>query len=62
MNSQNTLAELKGPKDNKIYTMGDVQGDISGPPHGTTPAAVIAKLKLRSFKSSEHTNEKGDGP
>ena len=34
-----------------------------GPPHGTTPAAVIAnKNKLRSFKSSEHINEKGDGP
>ena len=34
-----------------------------GPPHGTTPAAEIAnKLKLRSFKSSEHIFEKGDGP
>ena len=25
-----------------ICTMGDVRGDILGPPHGTTPAAVIA--------------------
>ena len=31
--------------------------------HGTTPAAVIAiKIKLRSFQSSEHINEKRDGP
>ena len=44
--------------------MDDVRGDFLGPPHGTTPAAVIAnkKLKLRSFKRSEHINEKGDGP
>ena len=40
--------------------MGDVRGDFLGPPHGTTPVAVIAnkKLKLRSLKSSEHINEK----
>ena len=43
--------------------MDDVRGDFLGPPHGTTPAAVIAnKNKQRSFKSSEHTVEKGDGP
>ena len=43
--------------------MDDVRGDFLGPPHGTIPAAVIAnKIKLRSFKSSEHINEKGDGP
>ena len=43
--------------------MDDVRGDFLGPPHGTTPAAVIGyKNKLRSFKSSEHINEKGDGP
>ena len=43
--------------------MDDVRGDFLGPPHGTTPAAVIAnKIKLRSFKSSEHIFEKGDGP
>ena len=43
--------------------MDDVRGDFLGPPHGTTPAAVIAnKNKLRSFKSSEHINEKMDGP
>ena len=39
--------------------MDDVRGDFLGPPHGTTPAAVIAnKNKLRSFKSSKHINEK----
>ena len=43
--------------------MADVRGDFLGPPHGTTPAAVIAnKNKLRSFKSSEHIYEKMDGP
>ena len=43
--------------------MDDVRGDFLGPPHGTTPAAVIAnKIKLRSFKSSEHIFEKGGGP
>ena len=64
LNSQNTLADLKGPKrKNKICTLDDLRGDILGPPHGTTPAAVIAnKIKLRSFKSSEHIYEKGDGP
>ena len=39
------------------------KGDFLGPPYGTTPAAVIAiKTKLRSFKNSEHINEKGGGP
>ena len=43
--------------------MDDVRGDFLGPPHGTTPAALIAiKIKQRSFKSSEHINEKRDGP
>ena len=43
--------------------MDDVRGDFLGPQHGTTPAAVITnKIKLRSFKSSKHINEKGDGP
>ena len=40
-------------------------GRLLGPPRGTTPAAVTIlanKIKLRSFKSSEHINEKGDGP
>ena len=42
--------------------MDDVQGDILGPPHGRTPAAIIAnKIKLRSFKSSKHINEKSVG-
>ena len=43
--------------------MDNVRGDVLGPPHGTTPAAVIAnKIKLRFFKSSEHINKKCDGP
>ena len=43
--------------------MDDVRGYFLGPPHGTTPAAVIGnKNKMRSFKSSEHINEKGDEP
>ena len=42
--------------------MDDVRGDFLGPPHGTTPASVIANKKMRSFKSSEHINEKVDGP
>ena len=42
--------------------MDDVRGDFLGPPHGTTPAAVIAnKIKLRSFKTCEYINETGDG-
>ena len=42
--------------------MCDVRGDFLRPSHGTTPAVVIGKkIKLRSFKSSEHITEKGDG-
>ena len=40
--------------------MDDVRGDVLGPPHGTTLAAVIAnkiKKNMRSFKSSEHIND-----
>ena len=34
--------------------MDDVRGDFLGPPHGTTPAAVIAnKIIVRSFGSSK---------
>ena len=63
MNSQNTLTDLKAPNENIICTMEDVRGDFLGPLHGTTPAAVIInKIKLRSFNSSEHINEEGDGP
>ena len=37
----------KDQKENIICTMDDVRGDFLGPPHGTTPAAVIAnKIKL----------------
>ena len=64
MISQNTLADLKGPKGKHNLHLDDVRGDFLGPPHGTTSAVVLAnKITLRSFiKSSEHINEKGDGP
>ena len=53
----------KDQKENIICTMDHVRGDFLGPPHDTTPAAVIGnKNKVRSFKSSEHINEKEDGP
>ena len=53
----------KDQKENIICTMDDIRGDCLGPPHGTTSAEVIEnKNKLRSLKSSEHINEKGDGP
>ena len=32
----------KDQKENITFTMDDVRGDFLGPPHGTTPAAVIA--------------------
>ena len=52
--SQNILADFlrisslisKDQKENITCTMDDVRGDFLGPPHGTTPAAVIAnKIK-----------------
>ena len=40
--------------------MVDVRGDFLGPPHGTTPAAVIANksyhLRLYAIKSLSSTN------
>ena len=46
-----------------ICTTDGVRGDFLRPPHGKTPAAVIEiKINVRSFKSSEQINEKGDGP
>ena len=51
----------KDQKENIICTMDDVRGDILGPPHSTTPAAVIAnKNKTGILKSSEHIHEKED--
>ena len=38
----NIFTDFKGPKGDKICTMGGVRGDCLGPPHGTTPAALIA--------------------
>ena len=32
----------KDQKENIICTLNDVRGGFLGPPHGTTPAAVIA--------------------
>ena len=52
----------KDQKKNIICTMDDVRGDFLGPPHGTTPAAVIAnKIIVRSFGSSKNTKLE-DGP
>ena len=44
--------------------MDDVRGDFLGPPHGTTPATVIAKKrkKVSFFKSSDDINENENGP
>ena len=44
--------------------MDDERGDVLGPPHGITRAAVIANKNKTDiyFKSSEHINEKSDGP
>ena len=43
MNTLNIFTDLKGPKNkNIICTLDDVRGDFLGPPHDTTPAAVIA--------------------
>ena len=42
LNTLNIFTDLKGPKnENIICTLDDVRGDFLGPPHGTTPAAVI---------------------
>ena len=42
--------------------MNDVRGDFLGPPHGTTPAAVIANKNIfRSLGSSKNTKLE-DGP
>ena len=38
-------------------------GRLLGPPHGTTPAAVLSNKNINiSFESSEHIVEKRDGP
>ena len=50
LNVQYTVFEIlqisslisKDQNKNIICTMDDVRGDFLGPPHGTTPAAVIA--------------------
>ena len=44
--------------------MDDVRGDFfrAVTRHNTSCSNSKYKLKLRSFKSSEHINEKGDGP
>ena len=40
--------------------MDGLRGECVWPPHDT--ASAKKKSKLRFFKSSEHINEKGDGP
>ena len=41
-----SLLISKDQKENITCTMDDVRGDLLGPPHGTTPAAVIANKNL----------------
>ena len=57
------LSISKNQKEYIICTMDDVRGDFLGPPHGTTPAviAIKIKLKLRSFKSLIILMRKGKG-
>ena len=45
---------LKDQKEHIICTMDNVRGDVLGPLHDTTPAAVIAS----SFKSSDDLKRK----
>ena len=53
----------KDLNENIICHMDVVRGDVLGPPHGTTPATVIAnKIILRSFKNIEHIKENKNGP
>ena len=40
LNTLNIFTDLTGSKLNIICTMDDERGDVLGPPHGTTPAAV----------------------
>ena len=42
LSTQIFLLISKDQKKNIICTMDDVRGDFLRPPHGTTPAAVIA--------------------
>ena len=43
--------------------MVDVRGDVSRPPHGTTPATVKSNIKseMRSFNSNENIDKKEIG-
>ena len=55
MNTLNIFTDIKGPKAKYI-----VRGDLLGPPHGTTPAAVIAN-KIEWFDPLEAVkHSKGD--
>ena len=49
--SKNIIADLKGPKRYIIYTMDGVQGELLGPPHGTTTDAVIENKNRDSFRA-----------
>ena len=52
----------KDKKENIICTMYDVRGDFLGPPHGTTPAAVIANKKnLDPLRAVNTSMSKGMG-
>ena len=43
--------------------MDDVRGDFLGPPHDTTPVAVIANksIKVSSFESNENKQSQSAG-
>ena len=45
-NTLNILIGLKGPQKNAICTKDDVRGDVLGPLHGTTQAAIIANKNI----------------
>ena len=56
--------EKKKKKKKKKKNYSWVRGDFLGPPHGTTPAAVITNKNenCRTFKSKEDIRKKEAGP
>ena len=63
LKSQNIPIYLEGPKVNINCTMDDVRGFFLGPPHDTTPAAVIANviIKVSSFENNANTQRQNVG-
>ena len=48
----------KDQRENIICTIDDVRGDILGPPHGSTPAAVIANKNKTEYSQHMSLREK----